>query len=137
MVYSSILPQKQWVGGAHALFRLNRATSLIYIQALAEGILTPHGRVRVGVIENPGNNQLGDNAAAAIASLIHALPKLKSLLLAGNILGSLASGQVTQVAVDQVSMDHGFLELPWGIEEITHVIQIVACTYWILLDPLW
>lgn len=80
----------------------NRATSLIYIQALAEGILTPHGRVRVGVIENPGNNQLGDNAAAAIASLIHALPKLKSLLLAGNILGSLASGQV---AVDQVSMD--------------------------------
>ena len=101
-VYSSILPQKQWVGGAHALFRLNRATSLIYIQSLAEGILTPHGRVRVGVIENPGNNQLGDNAAAAIASLIHALPKLKSLLLAGNILGSLASGQV---AVDQVSMD--------------------------------
>jgi hypothetical protein len=30
-----------------------------------------------------------------------------------------------------------FLELPWGIEEITHVIQIVACTYWILLDSLW
>jgi len=37
-----------------------------------------------------GNNQLGDNAAAAIASLIHSLPELKSLLLAGNILGGLA-----------------------------------------------
>ena len=44
------------------------------------------------VWKTPGNNQLGDNAAAAIASLIHALPKLKSLLLAGNILGSLGSG---------------------------------------------
>lgn len=32
-------------------------------------------------------NQLGDNAAAAIASLIHGLPKLRSLMLAGNILG--------------------------------------------------
>ena len=56
------------------LFWLSRATSLIY----------KHW---------PGNNQLGDNAAAAIASLIHALPKLKSLLLAGNILGCLVSGR--------------------------------------------
>ncbi|CAE7710473.1 Nlrc5 [Symbiodinium pilosum] len=33
------------------------------------------------------DNQLGDNSAAAIASLIHGLPQLKSILLAGNILG--------------------------------------------------
>ena len=36
-----------------------------------------------------GENQLGDNAAAAIASLIHALP-LRSLILAGNVLGTSA-----------------------------------------------
>lgn len=34
------------------------------------------------------DNQLGDNSAAAIASLIHGLPQLKSILLAGNILGN-------------------------------------------------
>lgn len=38
-----------------------------------------------------GENQLGDNAAAAIASLIHGLPKLRSLMLAGNILGTPAT----------------------------------------------
>ncbi|CAJ1388398.1 unnamed protein product [Effrenium voratum] len=34
-----------------------------------------------------GENQLGDNAAAALASLIHALPKLQSFTLAGNMIG--------------------------------------------------
>lgn len=38
-----------------------------------------------------GENQLGDNAAAALASLIHALPKLQSFTLAGNMIGRLVN----------------------------------------------
>ena len=39
-------------------------------------------------VRSQGDNQLGDNSAAAIASLIHGLPQLKSIFLAGNILGA-------------------------------------------------
>lgn len=58
-----------------------------------------------------GNNQLGDNAAAAIASLIHALPKLKSLLLAGNILGPAG---VKEIATSELESNETLEHLALG-----------------------
>lgn len=53
------------------------------------------------------NNQLGDNAAAAIASLIHSLPELKSLLLAGNILGPAGVKEIAHSELESnVTLEH-------------------------------
>ena len=45
--------------------------------------------------EFQGDNQLGDNAAAAIANLLHVLP-LHSLVLSGNILGVAGIKEIAQ-----------------------------------------
>ena len=119
-VYSSILPQKQWVGGAHALFRLNRATSLIYIQATV-GSGSEWSKIQATI--------------SWVTMLQRPLPVSSMLCQSWRACCWQETFLVAWPVVRWLWIKcqwTWFLELPWGIEEITHVIQIVACTYWIL-----
>ena len=129
-VYSSILPQKQWVGGAHALFRLNR----IEQHRSSTFKRWPKGSWPPTV----GSGSEWSKIQATISwvtMLQRPLPVSSMLCQSWRACCWQETFLVAWPVVRWLWIKcqwTWFLELPGGLEEISHVIQIVACTYWIL-----